>query len=366
MVNYYLSTLKKLEDNGYKAYVVGGYVRNLLLGEREVDVDIITDAVPMEMKKIFNNVKSVNNEYGSIKLYVKNHIIDITTFRREIGYKNGKPIKIEYTKNLEEDLKRRAFTMNTLVMDKNGKIYDFMNGTSDIKNRIIKPVKDVNILFKEDASRLLRGLRFMSSLDMKFDKSIINYIKNNKSDFLLISPNKKKEEFDKLFKYNPAKFLKFIKDYGLEDYIGIKCDKFVYTNSLVASYAQLTISKPLPFTKYEKEQIKDIRRILKKKKVDMMDLYKYGLYISLCAGEILGLSKKKINLMYTNLPIKGIIEINITSEKICDVLNITPGKELGTIWKLLEKEIVNGKLINEEEKIIERLRWYNGQYKKNV
>ena len=62
MVNYYLSTLKKLEDNGYKAYVVGGYVRNLLLGEREVDVDIITDAVPMEMKKIFNNVKSVNNE----------------------------------------------------------------------------------------------------------------------------------------------------------------------------------------------------------------------------------------------------------------------------------------------------------------
>ena len=70
--------------------------------------------------------------------------------------------------------------------------------------------------------------------------------------------------------------------------------------------------------------------------------------------------------MYTNLPINSIIEINITSEKICDVLNITPGKELGTIWKLLEKEIVNGKLINEEEKIIERLRWYNGQYKKNV
>lgn len=353
----YLNILKVLNDNGYKAYLVGGCVRDYLIKSPSQDVDIITNATPMLVSKLFN-VKTINNEYGCVKLNIDNNIVDITTFRREISYKNGKPTKIEYIDNLEEDLKRRDFTMNTIVMDYEGNIIDLMNGIKDIKNNIIKPVKEVKLLFKEDPSRLLRALRFMSILDMNLDKSIINYIKHNKKDFLLINNNKKKEEFDKLFKSKKCiKFINFIKEYNLEEYLGIKVNNFNPTDNLISNYSQVE-SSLIPFTRVEKEQIKNVRKLIKKGSIDIYDIYKYGLFISSSAALVLDIPLEKINLMYTNLPINSIIEINIKSEEVLSLLNIKKGKQLGTILHKLEKEIVTGKLNNNKEDIIERLKSY--------
>ena len=353
----YLNILKVLNDNGFKAYFVGGCVRDYLIKSISLDVDIITNATPKEVSKLFN-VKIVNNEYGSVKLNVNNNIVDITTFRREISYKNGKPNKIEYTDSLEEDLKRRDFTMNTIVMDYEFNIIDLMGGIKDIKNNIIKPVKDAKILFKEDPSRLLRGLRFMSVFEMNLDKSIVNYIKQNKKDFELISSNKKKEEFDKLFKSKKCiRFINFIKDYNLEEYLGIKITSFNPVDNLISNYAQLEFNS-LPFTRVEKEQIKIVKKLIKKGSINIYDVYKYGLFISSSAALVLNIPLEKINLMYTNLPINSIIEINIKSEEVLSLLNIKPGKELGNILHKLEKEIVTGKLKNDKESIIERLKSY--------
>lgn len=356
MEKSYYKILEKIEDNGFIAYIVGGYVRDKILGVSTSDIDIITNATPKDLSMIFNGIKKTYLEYGAVKLYVDNHIIDITTFRREYDYINNKPSKIEYTSSLEEDLKRRDFLMNTLVMDKEENIIDLLGGKKDILNRVITPVKDVDTLFKEDTSRMLRALRFMVCLNFNLDNTIFNYILSNKELFKTISNTKKKFELDKILRSsNSYKFFKFIKEYDLESVIGVSMtDNYVQGDS-ITSYAGLNIMCDLPFTKLEKEQISLVKKIVSTNKLDVSDVYKYGLYISMCAGEILGISKEKVNLMYTNLPIKSIMDLDISSEEVMSYLGIKPGKELGSILNTIEMEVVSGKLKNRKVDILERL-----------
>ena len=357
MKENYKKILKQIEKHGFKAYIVGGYVRDTILGIKSSDVDIITDAKPQELKKIFSNVLTIYNKYGSVKLKLKSKIIDITTFRRELSYKNGKPNKIEYTNILKEDLIRRDFKMNTLCMDSNGNIIDLLNGLKDIQNKKISCVRNTETELKEDPSRILRALRFMSELNFNLDQNIKNYIIKNKNQILKINPVKKKEELTKLFKTKKVKpFLDFIKLADLEKVIGIKSINFKETNTIIGVWSQLEVKSYYMFSKKEKEQIKKVKALIKKQKIDVFDLYNNGIFICTIAADILGLNKKELNLIYTNLPIKGIMDIDIKSEEIMNILNINPSKELGEIIKVIEKEIIKGKLKNEKEEIIKRLK----------
>ncbi len=356
MEKKYKEILKYIESHGFVAYIVGGYVRDHLLGIKSVDIDINTNATPKDLMKIFKNICKVHEEYGAVKLKINKQIIDITTFRKEISYKNNKPEKIEYTSSLEEDLKRRDFKMNTLCMDSEENIIDLLDGKNDITNKIITPVKDVNILFKEDKTRILRALRFMCELNFKLDQDIIDYIVKNKHELKEINIVKRKEELDKIFKTkNVRRFLNFIKDYNLEDYLGIYSNEFKETDTIIGVWSQLKFSDEYKFTKYDKENIKKIKKIIEKKTITKYDIYKNGLYISQIAALILGIDKKEINLLYTNLPIKCIIELNVTPKEVCEILNIEPSKELGNILKTIEKEVIEGKLKNEKQELIKRI-----------
>ena len=123
MLKQALKILNKIEENGYKAYIVGGFVRDYVLGINSLDVDIATSATPKEIMEIFHSSVLPKEEYGSVTLYIKNDRFEITTFRKEIKYLNNrKPIEIEYIVSLLDDLERRDFRMNTLCMDKNGNI----------------------------------------------------------------------------------------------------------------------------------------------------------------------------------------------------------------------------------------------------
>lgn len=355
-----LSVLNKIENNGFVAYIVGGYVRDYLLKLPLTDVDIITNATPKDLSEIFDNIKKTYIEYGSVKLYINNQIIDITSMRKDLLYKNNKPVEIEYTNDVESDLKRRDFKMNTLLMDKDGNIIDLLGGKLDIYNKVITPVNEVNTLFMEDKTRVLRAIRFMTTLNMKLDASILNYIINNKEVFTKISNTKIKSELDKIFKSKRSgKFISFIKQYNLEEYIGIiPTNKFKSTHTLVSSYAELKITRNLPFTKYEKESISKIKKLIEKKSLTKWDIYKNGLYISMCASEVLGISKKEINLIYTNLPINSIIDIDLKPEEICSYLNIEPNYLLGKILHKLEYDIIMNNVPNKKEILLERISDY--------
>ena len=126
-----------LHENNHEAYIVGGYVRDKLLGKKSNDIDISTSATPKEIMELFPNTESPN--YGSIRIIYKNTNFDITTFRRDIKYEDNRlPVKIKYIKSLKKDLLRRDFTINTICMDKDKNIIDVLNAKIDLEKKVIK------------------------------------------------------------------------------------------------------------------------------------------------------------------------------------------------------------------------------------
>ncbi len=241
--------LKILNNNKFEAYVVGGYVRDYLLGIPSNDYDICTNAKEEDIKKIFN-VKESN--FGSCKIEYKKQLYEITTYRKDVNYLNHrKPEKIEYVDNLKEDLLRRDFTINTICMDKDGNIIDLLNGEKDLQDRIIRTVGNADAKIEEDALRILRAIRLATILDFSLDQELYDSIK--KYGYLVqeLSYYRRRKELDIIFtSKNYRHGLKMIKELGLAQYLEIRTD-FERT-SLVGIWAQINNDK-YPFTKAEKK-----------------------------------------------------------------------------------------------------------------
>jgi len=173
--------LIKLEENGFEAYLVGGFVRDYLLNRNTNDFDIATNALPKDVIEIFGPSKK-KIEYGSYNLKLDDFNVDITTYRKEEGYKNCKPVNLEYTSNLILDAKRRDFTINALYMNKNGEIIDPLEVLEDTKKKKLKMIGNSRIRFQEDPVRILRAIRFACIYDLKLDKDIIRAIKKEKKN----------------------------------------------------------------------------------------------------------------------------------------------------------------------------------------
>ena len=163
-----INVLKILENNGYVAYIVGGAVRDTLLSRKVEDYDICTNALPIEIRKVFLEQKykviETGIKHGTVSVVNNNVAYEITTFRQDGEYKDSRhPEEVKFNVSLEEDLKRRDFTINALACDSLGNIIDYNNGINDLKNKIIRTVGNPNDRFDEDALRILRALRFLSS-----------------------------------------------------------------------------------------------------------------------------------------------------------------------------------------------------------
>lgn len=346
--------LNKIENNGFEAYIVGGYVRDLLLGKSSFDIDICTNATPKELINIFPGCSSKN--LGGIEFKIREYNFEITTYREEIKYENRRPIKFNYINNLFEDLKRRDFTINAICMNKNGDIIDVLKGTNDLSNLKIKMIGDTNIKLEEDPLRILRALRFSITLDFNLDSELYKIIKEKKDLILTLSKTRIKEELDRiLLSENILKGLNLLKEIGILKILGITYQDVIPIKNIEAMYAQLNINYDLPFTKIEKENIKNLKKIIKDDKIDSFTLYNYGLYLSQIAGEILNIPKKTINKFYKDLPIKEKREINITSSEIVSILEIDYSKKISLIWQELENNIICGKIRNKRNDIIKYL-----------
>ena len=173
-----LKLLKEISDFGYEAYIVGGYPRDIKLNRKTTDIDICTNATPMELINIFPDAEAMDSEYGSIVKTIEKVKFEITTFRKEIEYSgNRRPTKIEYIDRLDEDLLRRDFTINTMCIDKDGRDIDLMGANKDLEARIIRMVGDPKTRLKEDVLRILRAVRFATVLNFELDNNLKIYIK---------------------------------------------------------------------------------------------------------------------------------------------------------------------------------------------
>lgn len=354
MLDAALTLLSKINNAGFKAFIVGGFPRDILLGKDSVDVDICTNATPKQIKSIFTDIVIPNDSYGSISLYYKDIRFEITTFRKEIKYTNNRvPVKIEYIDNLVDDLERRDFTINTLCINQNGYMIDLLNGKRDINNRIIKMVGDPKTRLKEDSLRILRAIRFATTLDFNLDDELKKAIIMNKDYLKKLSYFRKKDELEKIFSSsNVKKGLKLIIDLGLDKPLELdNINNIVVTSSIIGFWAQLDVLDKYSFSNFEKEQIIRINELLNLDILDEYNLYMYGLYISTMAGEIKNISKKLITKKYDQLVIHSRKEIDIDTNTICFLLSKKPGPFLKNILSDLEYQIVTGKVKNEASSI---------------
>ncbi|MBQ3021002.1 MAG: hypothetical protein IJD92_02105 [Bacilli bacterium] len=351
-----LNILKKLEKYGYKAYIVGGFVRDYILGIESNDIDICTNALPKDVINILKLDKTTKDNYGSVNIRTKKYNIDITTFRKESEYINHRPKSISYIKDIKEDLKRRDFTINTLLMNSNEEILDYYNALEDINNKKIKCIINTHDKLSEDPLRILRALRLSIIYDFKIDDEILDFIKNNKSIIKEISYFRRKEELDKiLISKNRIKGLNLLKKLNLLKVLEINFNNVKDTNDIIGIYSQINFCEKYPFTKNEQDLIKKIKEVIKQGSITIETLYKYGLYINLVAGNILDIDNITINKMYNALPIKSRKDIKINTQSIVK-LNNNCYNNINEIYELIEDNILKGILNNKNKDIIKFLR----------
>lgn len=346
MENQIKQILEKLNDNGYEAYLVGGFVRDSLLGIKTFDVDICTNALPKDIHRLFNTTK---NNYGSINMVIDNYSVDITTFRKDFDYVNRHPSKVEYINSLEEDLKRRDFTMNAICMDAEGKVIDLLGGVNDLSARRIKAIGNTVTKLIEDPLRILRAIRFATVLDFDLEDELLLGIKNNANLVKNLSGQRIKDELERiLLSKNFKKGLHLLKETKLDELIGIYYDEINYVDDLIGMWAQIKVLN-LPFTNIEKSNIIKIAEVINYGLIDEEMLYKYGLYICTTAGKILNINPVKINKLAKKLPIKSREDIDITPHEL-EVI-VGSGKSIGDTYEKLTKLILQGKLKNKNKEI---------------
>ncbi len=351
--------LKKIESEGYEAYVVGGFVRDSLLKKNSFDVDICTNAKPKDLVN-FLSIKQSTNSYGGFNIKIKNYNIDITTYRKEKKYDKRHPVEIEYVNNLFEDIKRRDFTINSICMDKNDKLIDLLNGKEDIKNKIVRSIGCANDKFSEDPLRMLRAIRFAAILDFKIEENTYEAIKENAQLVTTLSPIRIKEELTKILSSkNFLKGLKLLDDTKISTYIGLKYDDVVFTMDILGMWSQIDINKA-EFTKEEKENISKVKEIIISKKINNFTLFNYGLYLSYVAGEVLKVNKQTINKIYKSMPIKSMKDIDISGKEIMQILNIEPCKLISEIMNDLKIKILKNELKNKKNEL---KKYILGKYK---
>lgn len=197
-----------LRQNGYTAYVVGGAVRDALMGKDAHDWDIATNAKPDETSNAFRDFRVIETgiKHGTVTVILDGESLEITTYRIESGYSDNRhPDRVEFTDMIEDDLSRRDFTVNAIAYSPSAGIADPFGGCHDIEAEIIRCVGEPDKRFGEDALRILRALRFSATLGFKIDQSTSDSIRKNYKSLRNISVERIFVELSKLICGKDAK-----------------------------------------------------------------------------------------------------------------------------------------------------------------
>lgn len=209
--------LEKLNKKGYLAYVVGGSVRDIVMGGIPNDWDITTNAKPEQIKAIFDKTVDTGLKHGTVSVFIDNNELEITTFRKEGKYSDKRhPDIVEFVDNVEEDLKRRDFTINALCYNHKEGVVDIFNGLEDIKNKTVRCIGNPDDRFNEDALRMIRAIRFSTKLDFQIEKNTFDSIIRNCSLINYIANERVNDEFSKILISNsPSKGVELLRQCGL-------------------------------------------------------------------------------------------------------------------------------------------------------
>jgi poly(A) polymerase len=189
----------QLRSAGFEAYFVGGCVRDFVMGVVPVDYDIVTSALPDQVMALFNRTVAIGAKFGVVAVIVEGHSFEVATFRNDDVYIDGRrPSNVHFT-SAKEDVFRRDFTVNGLLMDPiTGEITDYVNGLADIEKKIVCTIGDPDKRFQEDHLRMLRAIRFTANLNFNLNSFTQESIAKNVAQIQTISSERIQDELKKL------------------------------------------------------------------------------------------------------------------------------------------------------------------------
>ncbi|MDX1358507.1 MAG: hypothetical protein R3232_06735 [Clostridia bacterium] len=218
-------------ENGFKAYFVGGCVRDALIGREAKDFDIATDAMPEDVKNIFEVNFDTGLKFGSVTILYGGHYYDVTTMRAESGYSDSRhPDSLEYTDDIKLDLKRRDFTVNAMAFSFDDGHLDLFGGVTDLNKKSIKAVGIPKKRFQEDALRMLRAVRFSCELDFTIEPKTHKAIEKNAKGIALISKERIYSEFKRAVLSDYPGNMYYLRSTGLDRNIEPNLRACVYHN----------------------------------------------------------------------------------------------------------------------------------------
>lgn len=203
-----ISIIRTLRQQGFQAYLVGGCVRDLLLNREPADYDVATNATPAQVMEIFPETWAVGEQFGVVLVPIPDgqgqisqaRAIEVATFRSDLGYSDGRhPDEVRFSQNPQEDVIRRDFTINGMMLDPlANKVLDFVGGQKDLQNRLIRAIGDPDIRFREDKLRMLRAVRFSARFNYKIEPATLQVIQRRAGEILLVSRERVRDELTKM------------------------------------------------------------------------------------------------------------------------------------------------------------------------
>jgi tRNA nucleotidyltransferase (CCA-adding enzyme) len=205
--DYVRQSMTALSEHGFESYMVGGCVRDSILGLIPHDYDLCTNASPDQIKLAFSGLPMVTDgeKHGTITVIYGNDNVDITTYRTDGNYADHRhPDSVKFVSSISDDLSRRDFTVNAMALPLNGNLVDPFNGESDIAKKVIRCVGDPNLRFKEDPLRMLRAFRFSAKLGFLISPETLKGIRKNAYLIRKISKERIMSEMEGIMKYDPG------------------------------------------------------------------------------------------------------------------------------------------------------------------
>lgn len=383
-----IPVLELIEKSGFKAYFVGGSVRDYLLDQPINDIDIASSATPSEIKEIFPKTIDLGIEHGTVMVLYNHHTYEITTFRSESDYVDyRRPSQVTFIRSIEEDLARRDFTMNAVAMNRFGVILDPFGGKQDIEAKTIRTVGTASERFSEDALRMLRGIRFVSKLSFILDKETYQGMKELGHLLGHIAVERIAAELDKLFsgeqmsqaiqllietdihKYIPGlndkgtqllelsklsiQSLSIDEKWALFSYLIQKSEKEVKPFLLGLRFSNKRVQQIVSMAKWLDERSKNSWSI--------DSVYTSGKEMALCVeklyqaytGEINSHEYQKLHTIIEALPIYSLVDIEVSGTDLIDWKGEKAGPWVKDLLKKIETEILHGRLENDNEVIKE-------------
>lgn len=375
-----LLTAKKivsiLKENGFDAYIVGGAVRDHLLRMDANDIDITSNAKPHQVMKLFEDTRPTGIKYGTVTVFMRGDGYEVTTFRTDgPADDNRHPDYVVYGDSIEDDVLRRDFTINGILMTDTGEIIDHVSGQEALNQKLIQTIGDPIIRFSEDALRMLRACYFQAKLNFEIEEGTREAMRIQGPLIQTLPSERVFNEMIKMIQspYSLRAFktmqvvsydtlvpgLKQTIDFYVKNQLETHVDPFF----ALATYFHEEEMMYWPFSnKHRHKYVKAAHRAKIKKPITKQDIYEDGLEIMTLAGRLLNMlhglpfKAKKLQEMYDQLPIKSVVDLKIKPKEMMALSHKKAGAWIKETQENMVKSILSGELENTREALFVEFR----------